>query len=455
VFLLEVSFIIKFLLEKGKMDFSNFEIEEKLAKLGKEAFGDDLRYSTCKSSIYDNPYSRTEINYSQAKYSSFLPEYENNNFNTTSSYWQKDNDYYSTSQKNRFNNYHNYHSEKEFFENLVELKNKTNKEREDQLLESNLIKKKKNRENYHNDLFKEDSFKFNLDSLDINGNNVDEDGKEESNMINLFIKMEDPFKLEFMILIHQNNKIALLKQTICDKLKDEDKNKKFKKLTLNSFILMKKYSIIKENTTIVEANIKDKDIIYILVKDNVCEQENNSKLRHSSAKKKNLKKLNPKSLEREESISSFRDFAPLEKIPILTKPGYKTFPDYKNFCRMSVEELQNVKDFEIYNDYGRIQFPGITNLENLNLDDIVQIEDKFVCLYQNKDVYKHEVGKGLNKEAFITMYNIKPKYKRKKESDEEYSDFIKLLKNQCHQKDTTFVKHDRISGEWIFKVNHS
>jgi len=362
-----------------------------------------------------------------------------------------------------------YNSEKEYFDNLLEIKHKVNKDREDQfsLTENNvnLIKKKKNRENYTPDLFKEESFKFNLDLNDQEEAKAENENEtEESNMINLFIKLEEPIKLDFMLLIHKNNKITLLKQSICDKLKEDNKFKKYKKFSVNSFILMKKYSILRELATITEANIQDKDIIYVLLKENFSESNESVKgapsvSKHSASAKKKSKKHHSKSLEREESlVSSYRDFAPIEMIPILTKPGYKTEPDYKVICRMSLEELQNVRDFAIYNDYGRIEFPYVTNLESLNLDEIVNIEDKLISLYQiNDEIKKHPKGEGLNKEAIIKLYNMKPTNKinkEKKDRDNEYRDFIRVLKTECEKKGMTFIKHDRESGEWTFKVDH-
>ena len=240
---------------------------------------------------------------------------------------------------------------------------------------------------------------------------------------------------------------------------------------------MKKYSIVKESCSIEDAHIQDKDIIYILLKENfnnesehkTSHQNTNksSNITHnlSSAKKKSKKIKSfshSLSLEHEDMTTANKEFAPIDKIPILTKPGYKSEPDYREIVRMSLEELQNVKDFAIYNDYGKIKFPGSTNLEGLNIDDIVNIEDKLVSLYQiNDQVEKHPQGEGLNKEAVITLYNMKPSQSKNEDLsktnflNETINDnFESLLKKECDKKGMTFIKYDRITGNWTFKVSN-
>ena len=82
--------------------------------------------------------------------------------------------------------------------------------------------------------------------------------------------------------------------------------------------------------------------------------------------------------------------APDELVPKLTKEGYHTSPDYVLLCRMSSEELRNVKDLRIYNKYGEVHFTDKVNLLGMNIDEEISIEERCVEIKETKK------GKGLN-----------------------------------------------------------
>ena len=84
------------------------------------------------------------------------------------------------------------------------------------------------------------------------------------------------------------------------------------------------------------------------------------------------------------------DIAPAELIPKLTKKGYMTSPDYVLLCRMTQDELRNVKDFKIYNEHGEVHFIDKVNLLGLNLDEEISIEERCV------EIKETQKGKGLN-----------------------------------------------------------
>jgi hypothetical protein len=88
---------------------------------------------------------------------------------------------------------------------------------------------------------------------------------------------------------------------------------------------------------------------------------------------------------------------------------------------MSDDEIENVNNFTIYNNYGSILFPGKTNLKNLNLDEIIDISDRNVTVYKFSE-NKHKIGFGLNKESIITLNNI-----NFNENKEFYLKKIKLI----------------------------
>lgn len=82
--------------------------------------------------------------------------------------------------------------------------------------------------------------------------------------------------------------------------------------------------------------------------------------------------------------------APDELVPKLTKEGYHTSPDYVLLCRMSSEELRNVKDLRIYNKYGEVHFTDKVNLLGMNIDEEISIEERCIEIKETKK------GKGLN-----------------------------------------------------------
>ena len=102
---------------------------------------------------------------------------------------------------------------------------------------------------------------------------------------------------------------------------------------------------------------------------------------------------------------------------------------------MTLDELENVEIFSIYNEHGRIDFEGLTNLTNLNLDQIVSIGEKSITVYQNGDLdFKPAIGQGLNKPAVLRLYNCFPGENAKSMTDEEHSLYLASLQKICKDK---------------------
>mmetsp|Transcript_12854 Transcript_12854/g.18780 ORF Transcript_12854/g.18780 Transcript_12854/m.18780 type:complete len:834 (+) Transcript_12854:20-2521(+) len=141
------------------------------------------------------------------------------------------------------------------------------------------------------------------------------------------------------------------------------------------------------------------------------------------------------------------DFAPEETIPKLTKEGYKIKPSLVELARFKLEDLKRVKDFTIYNQHGKIVFEGETDLEGLNLDEVVEIAQNSVELYSD-DSKKPPVGQGLNKPAIVHLYNCK--YKKPIPSEI----FKQKLKEVCEKNDTEFIDWSSETLEWVFRVKN-
>lgn len=93
-------------------------------------------------------------------------------------------------------------------------------------------------------------------------------------------------------------------------------------------------------------------------------------------------------------------------------PGYKTSPDFIQIHRMSEWELRNIRDFSISNSFGKIEWPGVTDLTEVNLEQCVNITKKQAEVYpesMESEGLKPEVGQKLNKNAIITLHDYKPR----------------------------------------------
>jgi nuclear pore complex protein Nup98-Nup96 len=112
---------------------------------------------------------------------------------------------------------------------------------------------------------------------------------------------------------------------------------------------------------------------------------------------------------------------------------------------MTSEELTRVNGFKIYNEFGCVYFPGETDLTDLNLDDIVNIERHNIEIY-NDNIKAPQYGQKLNRKATLTIYGCKPKY------DHETESLVSTLKNMNESSGNEFVAYEESSGNWVFNV---
>jgi hypothetical protein len=94
--------------------------------------------------------------------------------------------------------------------------------------------------------------------------------------------------------------------------------------------------------------------------------------------------------------------------PLPPKEGYQVNPSYQTLLKMSAEELREVDNFEISNDFGKILFFGATDLRGVNLGQQVTIRQGCVEVYEGVDP-KPKSGEKLNKKAAVMLTNMKPR----------------------------------------------
>ncbi|CAD8043355.1 unnamed protein product [Paramecium primaurelia] len=134
--------------------------------------------------------------------------------------------------------------------------------------------------------------------------------------------------------------------------------------------------------------------------------------------------------------------------PKLTKPDYQC---NVNFDQMTEQELSNVENFTISNQFGQVRWLTPCNLLYLDLDKIVDLTQECINLYDSEivnDYLKPEIGKKLNKECEIT-FNLPLNLKIN-----DASKFEQNLRYQAEGKNIEFIKFDSENRSYTFKVQH-
>ncbi|XP_071730627.1 nuclear pore complex protein NUP98A isoform X2 [Rutidosis leptorrhynchoides] len=120
------------------------------------------------------------------------------------------------------------------------------------------------------------------------------------------------------------------------------------------------------------------------------------------------------------------------------------------FCR-------RVKDFVVgRHEYGSIKFLGETDVRRLELESLIQFNNREVIVYMD-ETKKPPVGQGLNKPAEVTLLNIKcfdKKTGRQFTEGPRIEKYKEMLKKKAEDQGAEFVSYDPIKGEWKFRVSH-
>lgn len=182
----------------------------------------------------------------------------------------------------------------------------------------------------------------------------------------------------------------------------------------------------------------------------------------SSAKKSKISPFN-KSLkfehqgyDCENESESFEDVSRLDAqgssfSPVLSKCTYYTTPSISTLKKMSELELAKVRDFEIGNQFGKVYFPGETDLRGINLDITVIIKKNVAEVYPDDsfdEITKPPVGTKLNKTAIISLFDIDV------QSSEPTHRIIDRLRKMARSQDADFISFDPETRDYKFKVYH-
>ncbi|CAO2035539.1 unnamed protein product [Urochloa humidicola] len=147
-------------------------------------------------------------------------------------------------------------------------------------------------------------------------------------------------------------------------------------------------------------------------------------------------------------------------LPKLPAADYFTEPSLEELAAKERGEpgyCSRVKDFVVgRHGYGSIRFLGETDVRGLDLESIVEFNNREVIVYKD-DSKKPPVGEGLNKAAEVTLLNIECVNKK---TGEQYHEgprverYREMLMKKAEEQGAEFVSFDAAKGEWKFRVKH-
>ncbi|XP_049348812.1 nuclear pore complex protein NUP98A isoform X1 [Solanum verrucosum] len=147
-------------------------------------------------------------------------------------------------------------------------------------------------------------------------------------------------------------------------------------------------------------------------------------------------------------------------MPKLLHSDYYTEPRIQELAAKERAEpgfCRRVKDFVVgRHGYGSIKFMGETDVRRLDLESLIQFNNREVIVYMDESK-KPPVGQGLNKPAEVTLLNIKCFDKK---TGQQYTEgpriekYKEMLKRKAGDQGAEFVSYDPVKGEWKFRVQH-
>jgi hypothetical protein len=112
---------------------------------------------------------------------------------------------------------------------------------------------------------------------------------------------------------------------------------------------------------------------------------------------------------------------------------------------MAKSDLERIKNFEIWNEFGKIRFLDPIDLIGVNLDNI---------LIEKGQIYIHNLekeSKKLNLRGELELYGIDAPPDI--EVDLGFSNFVRMLAERCEEKGAKFLDFDANGNILKFSVN--
>mmetsp|Transcript_24080 Transcript_24080/g.23989 ORF Transcript_24080/g.23989 Transcript_24080/m.23989 type:complete len:227 (-) Transcript_24080:37-717(-) len=143
-----------------------------------------------------------------------------------------------------------------------------------------------------------------------------------------------------------------------------------------------------------------------------------------------------------------------ENSPILINKDYILTPSLDEMTKMTKDQLSSIKELSIQNCHGKISWTEEIDVRGINFDELVQIVPFAITVYPTeieRKGLKPEIGKGLNKPANISIFNLKQPGSDTRTAEE----FENCLKQRISQMpDSEFVSYSKKDMTLMFKVQH-
>lgn len=150
----------------------------------------------------------------------------------------------------------------------------------------------------------------------------------------------------------------------------------------------------------------------------------------------------------------------LALLPKLPAADYYIKPSLSELAAREMAEAgfcSHVRDFIVGREgYGSIKFLGETDIRHLDIESIVQFKDREVTIYPD-DEKKPQVGQHLNKEAEVTLLNVKcidSKTGEQYVEGHQVQSYQEMLIKKIEEEGAEFVSYDPVEGEWKVRVQH-
>ncbi|KQJ89587.2 hypothetical protein BRADI_4g26840v3 [Brachypodium distachyon] len=145
---------------------------------------------------------------------------------------------------------------------------------------------------------------------------------------------------------------------------------------------------------------------------------------------------------------------------LLSQADYFTEPSLAELAAKERAEpgcCGRVKDFVVgRRGYGSIKFLGETDVRGLDVESIVEFNQREVVVYKD-DSKKPPVGEGLNRAAVVSLLKIKCMNKK---TGDQYTEgprvdrYREMLAKKAEEQGAEFISFDAANGEWKFRVKH-
>jgi len=138
----------------------------------------------------------------------------------------------------------------------------------------------------------------------------------------------------------------------------------------------------------------------------------------------------------------------VDLVPILTRDGYWCKPSIQELTTYTEQELCMVMDFEVgRHGYGKLLWPGPTDVRGLNLDELVDIDKMSVSVknLEIDEVHGDELPNPLKKKCEVHL-----RVEAKKLTDPKAVN--DKLKAHCEKMGHEFIEYNHVTNMWIFEI---